>query len=78
MAKTDTITKKKPAKKKAAVKAPKVVEKTTLLELLKKGWEYDKKILNSCWDFLKVGDVCSYVVGIMGLWLVYDAIISIF
>ena len=61
-------------KKKTVKKAPKTVEKTTLMGLLKKGWEFDKKIFKSCWDFLKVGDVCSYVVGIMGLWLVYAAV----
>jgi len=61
-------------KKKTVKKAPKVEEKTTLMGLLKKGWEFDKKIVKSCWDFLKVGDVYSYVVGIMGLWLVFAAV----
>ena len=65
-------------KKKTVKKAPKTVEKTTLMGLLKKGWEFDKKIVKSWKDFLKVGDVFSYVVGIMGLWLVYAAIINIF
>jgi hypothetical protein len=61
-------------KKKTVKKAPKVAEKTTFMGLLKKGWEFDKKIFKSCWDFLKVGDVCSYVVGIMGLWLVFATV----
>jgi hypothetical protein len=47
---------------------------TTAKKLLKKGWEFDKKIVKSCWDFLKVGDVYSYVVGIMGIWLVFAAV----
>mgnify|MGYP003633766506 FL=1 len=59
-------------------KAPIGAMKTTLMGLLKKGWEFDKKIVKSCWDFLKVGDVYSYVVGIMGLWLVYAAVANIF
>ena len=66
------------SKKKTIKKAPKTVEKTTLMGLLKKGWEFDKKIVKSCWDFLKVGDACSYVVGIMGLWLVYAAVAKMF
>ena len=78
MAKTNTITKKKATKKKVVKKAPKTVEKNTLMELPMKVWESGKKILNSCWDFLKVGDVCSYVVGIMVLWLAYDVILNIF
>ena len=67
------------SKKKTVKKAPKkIAEKTTLMGLLKKGWEFDKKIFKSCWDFLKVGDVFSYVVGIMGLWLVYAAVAKMF
>ena len=66
------------SKKKTIKKAPKTVEKTTLMGLLKKGWEFDKKIVKSCWDFLKVGDVYSYVVGIMGLWLAYAAVTHMF
>ena len=66
------------SKKKTVKKAPKTVEKTTLMGLLKKGWEFDKKIFKSWKDFLLVGDVFSYVVGIMGLWLVYAAVLSIF
>ena len=67
------------SKKKTVKKAPKkIAEKTTLMGLLKKGWEFDKKIFKSCWDFLKVGDVFSYVVGIMGLWLVYAAVMQMF
>tara|TARA_R110002167_G_scaffold14801_4_gene59672 strand:- start:90 stop:332 length:243 start_codon:yes stop_codon:yes gene_type:complete len=66
------------SKKKTTKKAPKTVEKTTLMGLPMKVWEYSKKISNSCWDFLKVGDVCSYVVGIMGLWLVYAAVSKMF
>tara|TARA_R110002073_G_scaffold321715_1_gene497932 strand:- start:228 stop:473 length:246 start_codon:yes stop_codon:yes gene_type:complete len=66
-------------KKKTVKKAPKkIAEKTTFMGLLRKGWEFDKKIFKSCWDFLKVGDVCSYVVGIMGLWLVYAAVAKMF
>ena len=66
-------------KKKTVKKAPKkIAETTTFMGLLKKGWEFDKKIVKSCWDFLKVGDVCSYVVGIMGLWLVYAAVVKMF
>jgi hypothetical protein len=59
-------------------KAPIGAMKTTIMGLLKKGWEFDKKIFKSCWDFLKVGDVPSYIVGIMGLWLVYSAVTNIF
>ena len=67
------------SKKKTTKKAPKkIAEKTTFMGLLKKGWEFDKKIFKSCWDFLKVGDVFSYVVGIMGLWLVYAAVAKMF
>ena len=65
-------------KKKTIKKAPKTVEKTTFMGFLKKGWEFDKKIFKSWKDFLLVGDVCSYVVGIMGLWLIYSAVMSIF
>ena len=66
------------SKKKTTKKAPIGVMKNTLMELPMKVWEYGKKIVKSCWDFLKVGDVCSYVVGIMGLWLVYAAVANIF
>ena len=73
-----TTTKKKTVKK-AVKKAPKkIAEKTTFMGLLRKGWEFDKKIFKSCWDFLKVGDVYSYVVGVMGLWLVYAAVAKMF
>jgi hypothetical protein len=77
MPETKKTTKKKATKKKVAKKAPKVEEKTTFMGLLRKGWEFDKKIVKSCWDFLKVGDVCAYVVGIMGLWLAYAAVTRI-
>ena len=70
MAATKKTTKKKAPKK--------IAEKATFMGLLKKGWEFDKKIFKSCWDFLKVGDVYSYVVGIMGLWLVYAAVVRMF
>jgi len=67
------------SKKKTVKKAPKkIAEKTTLMGLLKKGWEFDKKIFKSWKDFLLVGDVFSYVVGIMGLWLVYAAVAKMF
>ena len=67
------------SKKKTVKKAPKkIAEKTTLMGLLKKGWEFDKKIFKSWKDFLLVGDVFSYVVGIMGLWLVYAAVVEVF
>tara|TARA_R110001583_G_scaffold103867_1_gene251181 strand:+ start:3892 stop:4101 length:210 start_codon:yes stop_codon:yes gene_type:complete len=66
------------SKKKTTKKAPKTEEKTTLMGLLKKGLEFNKKIFKSWKDFLLVGDVCSYVVGIMGLWLVYAGVMNIF
>jgi hypothetical protein len=77
MAETKKTTKKKATKKKVAKKTAKVAEKTTFMGLLRKGWEFDKKIVKSCWDFLKVGDVCSYTVGITGLWLLYAAVVEI-
>ena len=74
MAETKKTTVKKTTKKKVVKKALKVAEKITFMGLLRKGWEFDKKIFKSCWDFLKVGDVYAYVVGIMGLWLVFAAV----
>lgn len=78
MAETKKKTVKKATKKKVVKKAPKVAEKTTFMGLLRKGWEFDMKIVKSCWDFLKVGDVYAYVVGIMGIWLVYAAVVKMF
>jgi len=70
MAATKKTTKKKATKK--------VVEKTTFMGFINKCWEFDKKILNFCWNFLIVGDIYSYTVGVMGLWLVFAAIANIF
>tara|TARA_R100001509_G_scaffold164137_1_gene140602 strand:+ start:1250 stop:1486 length:237 start_codon:yes stop_codon:yes gene_type:complete len=78
MSNTKKKTVKKATKKKVAKKAPKVEEKKSFMELLKRGWDLDMKILKSCWDFLKVGDACAFVVGGMSLWLLWGIISNIF
>tara|TARA_R100000458_G_scaffold58257_1_gene65923 strand:- start:154 stop:405 length:252 start_codon:yes stop_codon:yes gene_type:complete len=65
------VTKKKTTKKKATKKASKVEEKITFMGLLKKVQNFAMKIVKPCWDFLKVGDACSFVVGGMALWLLW-------
>ncbi len=69
---------KKTTKKKAVKKAPKKAETNKFMDLLKKGWEYDKNVVKSWWEFLKVGDACSFVVGAMALWLLCSIVINIF
>jgi hypothetical protein len=47
MSNTKKKTVKKATKKKVAKKAPKVEEKKSFMELLKRGWDLDMKILKS-------------------------------
>lgn len=51
---------------------------TSTVGLLTKIWESFKKTIQPGIDFMKVGDVCSIVLGLMITWLACVGVISFF